>query len=138
MYIDTSCLVAFYMPEEFSSSVHNMITTADSISVSSITTVELLSALKKKMRMGFSTGKETEIAFYKFEEHLTKGFFQHIEVEENHFNSAADLLLQTNTSLRALDAIHLGISREEKIRICSNDSTLLKASNEFNIRTVEI
>lgn len=138
MYIDTSCLVAFYMPEEFSSGVHKVITSSDSISVSSITTVEFFSALKKKMRIGFSSGKETEIAINKFDEHMTKGFFRHIEIEETHFSSAADLLLQTNTALRALDAIHLGISREEKIKIYSNDSTLLKAAKEYNIQTIEI
>lgn len=138
MYIDTSFLVAFYVPEKLTPQVDNLILSADRVYISAITKIELLSALNKKVRMGFFTHRETRIAFNKFEEHISEGLYKQVGITSNHFRSATDVLFQTNAALRTLDAIHLGIVRTEHIKIASNDSILLKAAKEFNIQTVKI
>lgn len=88
--------------------------------------------------MGFSSRKEARIAFGKFEDHILRGFYKQLVVNANHYDGATELLLQTKTTLRTLDAIHLGIAQRERLSIASNDKTLLKSAEEFNIPIIEV
>jgi uncharacterized protein with PIN domain len=138
MYIDTSCLVAFYVPEKNTPRVDKLIRNSDRLFISAITKVEFLSALNKKVRMELFSQKEARIVFTKFEEHLSKGFFSQININADHFMFATEILLQTNTALRTLDAIHLGIVQKERLTIASSDVTQLNSAKSFNIPTISI
>ncbi len=52
MYIDTSCLVAYYLPEPSSKRVQQQIQISVRVTISFITEIELLSAINKKIRVG--------------------------------------------------------------------------------------
>lgn len=82
--------------------------------------------------------KEARIVFSKFEEHLGKGFFSQININADHFKFATEILLQTDTVLRTLDAIHLGIVQKERLTIASSDVTQLKSAKAFNIPTASV
>ncbi len=138
MYIDTSCLVAFYVPEESTQRVDNLIRKSDRLFISDVTKVEFLSALNKKAGMSLFSQNDIRIVFSKFEEHLTGGFFTQININADHFKFATEILLQTNTALRTLDAIHLGIVQKERITIVSSDVIQLNSAKEFNIPTVAV
>jgi predicted nucleic acid-binding protein len=138
MYIDTSCLVAFYVPEKLTPRIDALITNADVVSISAITKIEFLSALNKKNRMGLFPPKESQIVFQEFKNHVSKGYYKLIEINSLHFRNASNLLLQTENALRSLDAIHLGIVQAESIPIATNDTILQNAATEFNVVTIEI
>jgi predicted nucleic acid-binding protein len=138
MYIDTSCLVAFYVPERLTPRIDTLITNADVVSISAITEIELLSALNKKTRMDLFTSEETQIVFQKFKDHVSKGYYKRIEINSQHFRNASNLLLQTENALRSLDAIHLGIVQAESIPIATNDTILQNAATEFKVDTITI
>lgn len=88
--------------------------------------------------MGLFSHNETRIVFNKFEEHLTRGFFTQININADHFKFATEILLQTNSALRTLDALHLGIVQKERLTIASNDIIQLDSAKEFNIPTVAV
>lgn len=88
--------------------------------------------------MGLFSHDENRIVFNKFEEHLTKGFFTQINIDADHFKFATEILLQTNTALRTLDALHLGIVQKERLTIASNDIIQLSSAKAFNIPTVAV
>lgn len=138
MYIDTSCLVAFYVREKSTERVDKLIRKSDRLFISAITKVEFLSAVNKKVRMKLFSQKEARIVFSKFEEHLGKGFFSQININADHFKFATEILLQTDTVLRTLDAIHLGIVQKERLTIASSDVTQLKSAKAFNIPTASV
>jgi predicted nucleic acid-binding protein len=138
MYIDTSCLVAFYVSEKLSTRIDTLITNADTVSISAITEIELLSALNKKTRMDLFTSEESQIVFQEFKGHVSEGYYKQIEINSLHFRNASNLLRRTDHALRSLDAIHLGIVQEENIAIATNDTILQNAAKEFNIETIEL
>lgn len=82
--------------------------------------------------------KEARIVFSKFEEHLSKGFFSQININADHFKYATEFLLQTNTALRTLDTIHLGIVQKERLTIASSDTIQLNSANAFDIPAVAV
>lgn len=88
--------------------------------------------------MGLFSHDETRIVFNKFEEHLTRGFFTQININAEHFKFATEILLQTNTALRTLDALHLGIVQKERLTIASSDIIQLNSAKEFNFPTVTV
>lgn len=88
--------------------------------------------------MGFLSQNDIRIVFNKFEEHLTGGLFTQININADHFKFATEILLQTSTALRTLDAIHLGIVQKERITLASSDVIQLNSAKEFNIPTVSV
>lgn len=88
--------------------------------------------------MGLFSQNDIRIVFSKFEEHLKRGFFTQINISADHFRFATEILLQTNTALRTLDAIHLGIVQKERITIAGSDVFQLNSAKEFNIPIVAV
>lgn len=82
--------------------------------------------------------KEAQIVFSKFEEHLSKGFFSQININADHFKYATEILLQTDTAIRTLDTIHLGIVQKERLTIASSDTIQLNSANAFDIPAVAV
>lgn len=134
MYIDTSCLVAYYLPEGKSQLVQEKIQTADEVSISWITDIEMLSAIKKKERVGDIKSQDADKAFQLFKNHRENGFFKIVELKPTIFKTSEFILQSTSTALRTLDTIHLGIVHELKLELFTFDQVLSKSAEELKIR----
>lgn len=137
MYIDTSCLVAYYLPEEKSQLVQEKIQAADEIIISWITDIEILSAIKKKERMGEIDSQDADNAFQLYKNHRQNGLFEIVELAPAIFKASEFILRSASLALRTLDALHLGIAHEMKLKIFSFDQVLLKSADELNIRLIK-
>lgn len=138
MYIDTSCLAAYYLPEEKSMIVQEKIHSANEVSVSFITDIELLSAIKKKERIGEISSTDADEAYKLYKNHRDHGLFKLLELTPKVFKAAEFILQSTSTALRTLDAVHLGIAYENKLKLFSFDRVLNDAARELKIRTLKI
>ncbi|MDZ7718361.1 MAG: type II toxin-antitoxin system VapC family toxin [Balneolaceae bacterium] len=137
MYIDTSCLVAYYLPEEKSQLVQEKIQSTNEVIISQITDIEMLSAVKKKERMNEISSRDADNAFQLFKNHRDNGLFRVIELTPAIFKSAEFVLQASSTALRTLDAIHLGITHELKLELFTFDQVLLKSAEKLKIRLTE-
>lgn len=133
MYLDTSTLFAFYIQEEKSSIVDNAIKSADQVSVSNLTDVEFLSALKKRNRIGHISLGDVQETYLQYQTHRKAGMYNWIKIGELDFKSAEVLLNKTSTSLRTLDALHLGIVENHSLKLFTFDNLLIDVALEFNL-----
>lgn len=136
MYIDTSCLVAYYLPEERSSLVQEKIQAEDQILVSLLTDIEMLSAIKKKERMRDIKPKDADEVFRLYKNHRENGYYKVAELTPAVFKASEFILQSTSKSLRTLDAIHLGIAYQNKLELFSFDRILVDSAEELKIKTI--
>lgn len=136
MYIDTSCLVAYYLPEQKSSLVQEKIHSADQVVISLLTDIEMLSAIRKKERMRDISTKDTDEVFRLYKSHRDTGLFKVVDLTPTVFKASEFILQSTSTALRTLDAIHLGIVQANKFELFSFDQTLIDSAQELNIKTI--
>lgn len=138
MYIDTSALVAYYLPEKKSHIVQEMMTGKKSVQISQLTETELLSALKKKVRMKEIDKQQSDEAYHLFQNQRKQNSFQIFKVSDAVFKTCQMILKTTSSPLRTLDAFHLSVSSEYELELFSFDKLLVKTANELNIPTIEV
>lgn len=112
IFVDTSALVKFYYPEAGSDRMEELILNSDRIYLSTLTIVEMASALSKKVRTN-ELKKGKEIALWNsFQDDLGTDQITVITLDERHYFKAADLGREFGTryGIKSLDALHLSIA----------------------------
>ena len=136
MYIDTSCLAAYYLPELRSDAVQEVIQQSERVVISYLTEVELLSAIKKRQRIGDLSAEDGNNTWRLFKKHRKSGLFEIVDLSTGIFKSAEMMLETTSKALRGLDAVHLGIAHHYGFDLYSFDLTLIETAKEFKINTI--
>ena len=136
MFIDTSSLFPFYILEDKSEEVEQLITEASIIRISTLTEVEIISSLKKRERMNQITAADVKKTYLLFKEHVSLGLFDVLNVEPSFFRTAERFIEKTSTPLRTLDAIHLATVYEYRTKLLTFDKALKQAADEFELETV--
>ena len=124
-YLDTSILAAYYCPEPLSEKVEKIIISAKRPCISFLTEVELASAISRKIREKNLSPEDGNKIFNQFQIHLKESIYRLISVEDRHYQTAKNRILQFAVPLKTLDAIHLAIAAEGDLPIL----TLLKPRN---------
>jgi len=137
-YIDTSVLAAYYCPEILSEKVQAFLTAQIHPAISSLTDVELCSAISKKVRMGELSHADGNRIISKFQSHLSANFFRVIHIESEHWRIARGWLSLFHTPLRTLDALQLAVSSSEQLIIIAADRQLLDSAKTLGVRCKSI
>ncbi len=132
-YVDTSLLAAYYCPEALSEEAETFLTTHSPLFISTLTELEMFSAMSRKVR-----GKELRRAtasriLAKFLSHLEGRFYTCFSVESQHIRLARDWIGQFNTSLKSLDALHLAIASLEGLKLVTADRDLADSAKILGI-----
>ena len=135
IYVDTSVLAAFYLPEPLSSRAERLLRAEVAPAISDLTDVELLSAVARKVR-----GKEISAAdgarvAATFLSHVSAGLYARIAVERAHFRLARDWLAGFTVRLRSLDALHLALASQAGAKLLTADRELAKAARTLDVAT---
>ncbi len=137
IYLDTSVIVPFYVPEALSDAVEQLLRSETQPALSQLVEVELFSAVSRRLRMGeISQDQATEIA-NRFQTHLERGFYTPITLEPLHYNQAREWISRFDTPLRTLDALHLAIAASNDLSLVTSDSTLTRAADALGV-TVQL
>lgn len=130
VYLDTSALAKWYLPEANSVEVTDYIVKLDRAAVSSLTLTEMRCLLARRKRMReLDADMESQI-YATFLEDITRGSLWLYPVEDKHFESAANLIsMLPSLNLRTLDAIHLAVVEHYDFeRIASADKNFAEAA----------
>ena len=136
MYIDTSCLVSYYVPETQSDYVQQILQQADTRIISQLVRVEFISALRKKQRMKELSEKDANKTFNLFKNHIASSVFEVLPLEPESYTIAEFILKTTHQPLRTLDALHLGSVYSESLPLFSFDDVLNATAKEFGLEVV--
>lgn len=136
-YVDTSVIVAAITPEPHTATAHDWlaVTQDQPLALSAWVFTEVQSALSRKLRMGRITLEHRAAAQSQLTR-LVADSFSFIPVEERHFGRAAYLVERHESGLRAGDALHLAISGESGMTLCTFDRTLAEAGLLLGVPTL--
>ena len=137
-YIDTSVLVAYYCPEPISETAEKLILSSKRPCISSLTEVELASALSRKVREKNLSPDDGNKIFNQFQSHLEQSLYGLTTVEDRHYQTAKTWMVQFSTPLRTLDALHLAIAAEGDLTLLTADKHLDISAKYFGIDVVTV
>ena len=132
-YIDTSVLAAYYCPEPLSDRVQSFLAAELKPAVSDLTSVELFSAVARKVREGSLDRLDGSRILSKYQSHLDGGLFTVVPVESQHWRIAKGWIGLFNTSLRTLDALHLAVASGNELTVVTSDQRLLHAAEALGV-----
>lgn len=133
LYIDTSALVPYYLPEALSDASERLLRTANRPAVSDLTEVELTSALARKVRRGGLSRQAALHARALFTTHLEGLYFRRPRVQHQHFALARDWIAQLDLPLRTLDGLHLAVAAMEELEMVTADAGLARTAEALGI-----
>jgi len=137
-YLDTSVLAAYYCPEPLSEKVEKLVISADRPCISSLSEVELASAISRKIRENNLSPEDGNKIFNQFQTHLKETFFRLISVDDRHYQTAKNWILQFAIPLKTLDALHLTVTAEGDLTLLTSDRQLYISAKYFGIEAVNV
>ena len=132
-YIDTSILAAYYCPEKRSDQVQALLMAQTQPAISRLTSVELISAVSRKVRTGELNKRDGNRITSQFRVHIDSELYTVLPIEIPHWQMACDWLGRFNTPLRTLDALHLSISFSNNLTLLTSDHHLAVAANDLGV-----
>ena len=137
-YLDTSILVAYYYPEPGSDAVEEFILKLKRPIISSLTEVELVSALARKIREKNLSITDGNKILTEFQSHLKRSCYKRIAIGEDHYHTAISWIAQFATPLRTLDALHLAIVAKNGLTMITADKQLKSTARHFGLKALDI
>ena len=133
VYLDTSLLAAYYCPETLSDEAERMILAAGQPAISSLTQIELVSAVARKVREKELSKAVANRIVNQFQAHIDHNLYRWLPIEQHHYEKAFQWLTSFSTPLRALDGLHLAVAASESAELITADVHLAKSAEFFGI-----
>ncbi len=137
-YLDTSVLAPYYCPEPLSDKVEKIVISVDRPCISSLSEVELASAISRKIREKNLYLEDGNKIFNQFQTHLKESLFRLISVEDRHYQTAKNWILQFAVPLKTLDALHLAVAAGGELTLLTADRQLDISAKYFGINVVNL
>jgi predicted nucleic acid-binding protein len=137
-YVDTSLLVAYYCPEALSEKAEIFLTSQFPLSISTLTELEVFSAVSRKVREKGLNRTAARRILAKFLSHMEGRFYTCFSVETQHVRLARDWIGQFNTRLKSLDALHLAVASLEGLTLVTADQDLAESAKILSMDVLPI
>ncbi|MGD1002252.1 MAG: type II toxin-antitoxin system VapC family toxin [Candidatus Brocadiia bacterium] len=133
-YLDTSVLVALYLPEPMNSKVQKLCSGSDTVAISGLSEIEFYSALARRIRMNELTKDDALKVLSLFKAHVGGSFYRMIAIEQRDYMLARDWLATFHTPLRTLDALHLAIAFSNGLTVATADKVFAASARHFDVK----
>jgi predicted nucleic acid-binding protein len=133
-YLDTSILVAFYLPEPTSAKVQKLCSGTAGVAISGLSEVEFRSALARRVRMNELTKSDALKVLSQFKAHADGGFYRMIAIDQRDYVVAREWLATFHTPLRTLDALHLAVAFSNDLEVVTADKVFAASAKHFGVK----
>lgn len=133
IYLDTSVLVAYYVPELLSSKAEERIISAPAIYVSELTQIEFFAALSLRLRLGEIERTDIERIASMFSNHLADGLYGLLHLSTNVYRLARTWIARFDLPLKAPDALHLAVAHLERLQLVTADHQLARNATALDL-----
>jgi predicted nucleic acid-binding protein len=137
-YIDTSVLVACYVPEAGSAKAQRAVARGGRAAISLLVEVELASALSRKVRSGELSEADGRKVLRQFQRHVADGVYEMFPLAAEEYGVACDWLARFDTSLRTLDALHLAVAFCNRLTLVTADETLARGAAALGVSATTV
>ena len=134
-YIDTSVLVAYYCPEPISEAAERLLQRVKTPVISSLTEVELVSAIARKVREKELPVGDGNRIINQYRSHRKDAILRLISLTEAHFQAAFNMLSKFSPPLKTLDALHLSVAMVNDLVIVTADRQLKNAAKHLGVKS---
>ena len=132
-YIDTSVLVAYYLPEPLSERAERGLRRGGTPSISPLVELEFASVLARKVRARELAPAAARAALEQFRAHQEEGLYRRLEIGEAHYEQARRWVEALRTPLRTLDALHLSVAASAGDTLLTADKQLARAAHALHL-----
>jgi predicted nucleic acid-binding protein len=137
-YLDTSVLVAFYLPERMSAKVQKHLSGSGKAAISSLSEVEFHSAVARRVRMNDLAKSDALKVLSQLRTHVDEGLYRMVPVEQHDYVLARDWLAAFDTPLRTLDALHLAVAFSNDFVLVTADRVFAECATRLGIKCITI
>ena len=88
IYLDTSVLAPFYWIEAMSNSVAELFQQSQTLIISKLSEVELMSALSRRVRVKEIEREDAIAIVNQFQMHITSGLYEKLPITTQHYQTA--------------------------------------------------
>lgn len=132
-YLDTSALLAYYLPEPRSEAFNALISAAASPAISNLVECEMVAVIGQKVRGGSYNRRDADRALGRFRSDVQRGAFRYIVVDDRLIQAAITLLESFGVALRTLDALHVTAVLEYQCSLVTGDARMAKAAERLGV-----
>jgi predicted nucleic acid-binding protein len=136
-YLDTSIVVAYYIPEPLSTRAQAIYTARTAPTISELVELEFFAALSLRLRVGDLERAQVEQIASLFLSHLEGGLYTRIHLHAGHYLAARNLIARFDLPLKSPDALHLAVSGAENLELITADHQLARNAERLG-RTVQL
>jgi hypothetical protein len=134
LYLDTSVLVAYYLPEPRNAAVQRLFSGPERIAVSRLSEVEFYAAISRRVRANELAREDALQVLSRFRVHADEALYRMIPVEQRDYALAREWLATFHTPLRTLDAIHLAVSFSNRLMVVTADQVPAESAGHFGVK----
>lgn len=136
IFFDTSCIAKCYLHETESGVVLDFVEAHPGILISELTTVELLSAVRRSVWADQKSRKGIRLIMRRFEQHCQNRIWRTLPITSSIFDEAYQCMLRLapNVPLRTLDALQLTCARVAEVdTLYTYDQRMLAVARRFGV-----
>jgi uncharacterized protein len=133
IYLDTSVLVAYYVPEPLSDRAQQIITSTPVVIVSELVQAEFVAALSLRFRVGHVERTTVQQIASLFLQHVTDAFYSPLHLPSAVYSLARSYITRFDLPLKAPDALHLAAAALEELTLVTADRQLARNAETLGI-----
>jgi predicted nucleic acid-binding protein len=126
VYLDSSVVIAYYVPEAKSERVQALYEGFATPAISELVELEIISGLSLRIRTGDVERAQGEEVLTLFDEHLDAGLYTRLQMRAEHFTWARDAISRFDLPLKSPDALHLAAAQRGGLRLVTADRQLAR------------
>ena len=133
IYLDTSVLVAYYLPETLSDLVQQRLHQASAVVVSELAQTEFASALALRYRRGDLSLTDAQQVEMLFSSHLSADLYRTLHLNSAVFQQAYAFVSRFDLPIKAPDALHLAAAKLEEVPLVTADRQMARNAEMLQI-----
>jgi len=133
LFVDTSVVVAFYIPETNSRRAQRLFSSELTLAISSLVEVEFSSAVARLVRMKHIAADDGRRVLEAFQSHIEKKFYAFTPITQEVYRLAHDWIGSFRTALRTLDALQLAAAHTHGLSFVTTDKALAQAARQLDV-----
>ncbi|GIV75764.1 MAG: hypothetical protein KatS3mg050_0158 [Litorilinea sp.] len=133
IYLDTSVLVAYYVPEPLSDLAQQRLMAASAVIVSELAQIEFVSALALRLRLGDLSWTAAQQVTTLFASHLAQGLYIPLHLHSVVYQEAQTYIRRFDLALKAPDALHLAAAALAQAPLVTADRQLARNANRLGV-----
>ena len=135
LFLDTSVIVAFYVPEALSGRIQRLFSSGEPLSICSLARVEFTSAIARLVRMKALSRQSGRSVLEEFESHMQQMLYAFQPITPKEYDLAQTWIASFRTSLRTLDALQLAVASSNNLPLVTTDKGLARAAKTLGVAT---